>query len=274
MDLLLSVFLGLALLVGMGWVGLQVEPKGFPPHPEEMRDLGRVELPSGLSGPVRRYLEAALGEEIPEIESAVLWGRGRLRIKGLSFPVRFKAYYLPGRSFSRQMEITWFGFPLLRGVDSYLDGRGKLEITGLISLSETGEKIDQAQNLVLWGEAIWTPSVYLTDPRVRWEAVDEVTARLVVPFGGREEASLVRFDPQTEMIQEMSAERYRGQEEAKTPWRVECLDWKPFHGVMVPTRVVGTWADEKRPYVVMTVEGLEYNVDVSEVLPVEEAPPS
>ena len=274
MDLLLSVFLGLALLVGMGWVGLQVEPKGFPPHPEKTRDRGRVELPSGLPAPVRRYFEAALDGQAPKIESVVLWGRGRLRIKGLWFPVRFKAYYLPGRSFSRQMEITWFGLPVLRGVDSYIDGRGGLKITGLINLEETGEKIDQAQNLVLWGEAIWTPSVYLTDPRVRWEAVDEKTAQLVVPFGGREETFLVRFDPQTAMIREMSALRFRGQEEAKTPWRVECLDWKPFHGVMVPTCVVGHWADEKGPYVVMTVEGLEYNVDVSEVLPAEEAPPS
>ena len=274
MDLLLSVFLGLALLVGLGWVGLQIPPKGFPPHPEKTQDLGTGKLPSGLPGPVRCYFEAALGEEIPRIESAVLWGRGRLKVKGLWLPVRFRAYYLPGQAFRRLMEITWFGFPLLRGVDSYLDGRGKLEITGLISLSETGEKIDQAQNLVLWGEAIWTPSVYLTDPRVRWEAVDKKTARLVVPFGEGEEVFLVQFDPQTEMIQEMSAERYRGQEEAKTPWRVECFDWKSFHGVMVPTRVVGTWADEKRPYVVMTVEGLEYNVDVSEVLPVGEAPSS
>ena len=188
--------------------------------------------------------------------------------------VRFKAYYLPGCSFLRLMEITWFGFLLLRGVDSYIDGRGGLKITGLIELEETGEKIDQAQNLVLWGEAIWTPSVYLTDPRVRWEAVDEVTARLVVPFGKGEDQLTVRFDPRTGLIREMSAERYRGQEETKTPWRVECFDWKPFHGVMVPTRVVGTWADEKKPYVVMAVEGLEYNVDVSEVLPAEEAPPS
>ena len=122
--------------------------------------------------------------------------------------VRFKAYYLPWQAFYRLMEITWFGLPILKGVDYHIDGRGGLKITGLIEPEETGEKIDQAQNLVLWGEAIWTPSVYLTDSRVRWEAVDEKTAWLVIPFSGREEAFLVRFDPQTEMIQEMSAERY------------------------------------------------------------------
>jgi len=53
---------------------------------------------------------------------------------------------------------------------------------------------------------------------------------------------------------------------------VECLDWKSFHGVRVPTRVVGTWEDEKNPYVILTVEGVEYNVDVSEVLSAKGAP--
>jgi hypothetical protein len=256
----------------MGWVGLQVPPKGFPPHPEKTRDLGAVEMPTGLPAPLQRYLAAALGSRVPRIESAVLWGRGRLKIKGLWLPVRFRAYYLPGRAFYRLMEITWFGFPILKGVDSYIDGHGGLKITGLLDLEETGEKIDQAQNLVLWGEAIWTPSLYFTDPRLRWEAVDEKTARLIVPFGEGEEVFLVKFDPQTGLIREMSAPRFRGQEEAKTSWRVECLDWKPSHGLKVPTRVIGHWADENGPYVVMSVEGLEYNVDVSEVLPLEEAP--
>ena len=272
MDILVSIFLGMALLVGVGLVGLQIPPKSFPPHPEKTRDLGTVELSSGLPEPVWRYFEAALDGQAPKIESAVLWGRGRLKIKGLWLPVRFKAYYLPGQAFYRLMEITWFGLPILKGVDSYIDCQCGLKITGLINLLETGEKIDQAQNLILWGEAIWTPSVYLTDPRVRWEAVDEATARLVVPFDGREEAFLVRFDPQTAMIREMSAERYRGQEEAKTPWRVECLDWKPFQGVRVPTRVVGTWEDEKSTYVLLAVEGVEYNVDVSEKIPTAKTP--
>lgn len=266
MNIALSVLLGIGIIVGIAWVGLQIPPKGFPPHPEKTPELGSVDLGQELPPPVQRYFEAALGAQVPGIESAVLWGRGRLKIKGLWLPVRFKAYYLPGRAFYRLMEITWFGLPILRGVDSYINGQGRLKITGLIDLEETGERIDQAQNLVLWGEAIWTPSLYFTDPRVRWEAVDEHAARLVVPFGGGEEVFLVEFDPQTGLIRGMSAERYRGQEETKTPWRVECLDWKSFHGVRVPTRVVGTWEDEKGPYVAMTVEGLEYNVDVSDAL--------
>jgi len=272
MNALLWVFLGIALLVGVGFVGLQVPPKSFPPHPEATRDLGTVELPPGLPAPVQRYFDVALDGQAPRIESAVLWGRGRLKIKGIWFPVRFKAYYLPGRSFLRSMEITWFGLPILRGVDSYINGRGGLKITGFIHLEETGEKIDQAQNLVLWGEAIWTPSLYFSDPRVRWETVDEHVARLIVPFGEGEESFLVKFDPQTGLIREMSAKRYRGQEEAKTAWRVECLNWKSFHGVKVPTRVIGHWEDEKTPYVIMTVEGIEYNVDVSEKIPAAEAP--
>jgi hypothetical protein len=35
----------------------------------------------------------------------------------------------------------------------------------------------------LWAEATAYPAVYLTDPRLQWEAVDNTTASLHVPFG-------------------------------------------------------------------------------------------
>ena len=263
MSIALSVILGIALLLGVGLVGFQVPPGSFPPHPEKTHNLGTVELPSNLPEPVYRHFVATVGSQVPKIESAVVWGRGKLKIKGLWLPVRFKAYYVPGQDFYRSMEVTWFGRPILQGVDSYIDGEGVLNIAGN---TVTGDKIAQGQNLALWGEAIWMPSIYFTDPRVRWEATDDMTARLIVPFGEQEESFLVEFDPQTGLIREMSAKRYRGEEKTKTLWRVECLDWKPFHGIKIPTRVIATWADEKNPYVVLTVEGVEYNVDVSQYI--------
>jgi hypothetical protein len=103
---------------------------------------------------------------------------------------------------------------------------------------------------------------------VRWESIDDTSARLIVPFGEQEEDSLrVEFDPETGLMTRMSGMRYRDQEETKTPWRGEFSSWRTVHGIKVPHRVVGTWEDWEEPYAILDLEGAEYNADVSEKIP-------
>lgn len=261
---IITSFCILMILVTIGFVGFQVMPNSFPPHREKTPYLQTVELPSNLPEPVYRHFAATLGNQIPEIESAVVTGRARFRISGLWMPVRFKAYYTPGKDFYRYMEITWFGIPLLKGRDSYINEEGSLRIEGVLSISERGDRINQGQNLAMWAEAVFMPSVFVTDPRVRWEAVNDTTARLVVPFGGCVDNLLVEFDPQTGLMTQMSAQRYRDKEEMKTPWRVEFQKWDTLHSAKVPVQSALTWEDEGGPWAFFTIESVEYNVDVSE----------
>src|SRR5829696_3398843 len=95
----------LALLVGVGWLGLQIEPQPFPPHPEGTGELDTAELPSDLPEPVQRHFRATLGEEVPQIETAVVWGRGEFNFFGLVwFPMRLKSYHIAEREFRRDLE--------------------------------------------------------------------------------------------------------------------------------------------------------------------------
>ncbi|KCZ71107.1 hypothetical protein ANME2D_03139 [Candidatus Methanoperedens nitroreducens] len=256
------------ILLDIGWLGFQIEPESFAPHPEKTKDIGSVELPPDLPEPVRRYYEAAAGSPVPRIDSAVVWGKAKLRINGIWMPVRFKAYYLPGQAFLRYMEVTWFGRTILKVSDSYINGEGVLKIEGLLNMKETGEKIDQGQNLAMWGEAVFTPSVVITDSRVHWEAVDNETMRLVVPFGEQNDELLFTFDQKTNLITHVSAWRFRGQEEEKMPWLIEFTEWKTFHSVKIPARFEVTWEDEGSPWSYWTVEGVEYNIDITDNLPV------
>ncbi len=130
-------------------------------------------------------------------------------------PVRFKTNYLPGQAFYRYMEVTCFGKPILKGHDTYINGEGALKIEGILKMRETGEKIDQGQNLALWGEAVFTPSVFVTDKRASWESVDKDTTRLVVPFGEQTDSLLFEFDAKTHLITQISALRYKGQGDDK-----------------------------------------------------------
>ena len=118
---------------------------------------------------------------------------------------------------------------------------------------------------------------------MRWEAIDDTTARLVVPFdcpfdlaqgkaqdrpfGEEEDTFTVTFDPQTGLIRTMEAMRYReATDETKIPWRNEPLGWQTFHGVMIPSPAAVTWLDEGTPWAVWTIEDVAYNVDVSEYI--------
>jgi len=255
----------LIVLAGIGWLGLQVKPKPFPAYPEQTPALNTVELPADLPAPVARFYETIAGDQVPVIESAVISGRGKLRVKGITFPARFRFTHIAGQGYRHYIEATMFGYPVMKVNEWYLDGHARMELP--VGVIEDEPKIDMAANLALWGEAVWLPSVLVTDPRARWETIDDTTARLVVPFGEEEDTFTVTFDPQTGLMRTMEAMRYReATDEAKIPWCNEPLGWQTFHGIKIPSPAATTWLDEGTPWAVWTIEDVVYNVDISEYI--------
>lgn len=249
-----------AVLAYLAWFGLRIMPRLHPPHAGQARDLGAEPFPPGLPAPVEEHFRRVLGDTVPREESVVVWGRGKLRLPGLWVPLRFNAWYRPGRAFRRSIELTWMGIPLVEGVDSYIDGQGRLELTGLVRRSAGGPKIDSAQHLTLWAEALWSPSVLLLDPRVRWEPISDTAAWLVVPSGDSERGLRVEFDACTGLLKSMSAMRFRGAEPRPTFWRTEVRNWHRLAGILVPTTAQATCGDEPRPCIVLEILGLAPNL--------------
>lgn len=257
---------GLAVLLGAGWVGLQIPPAAFSPYSEGTGQAGTIDIPRGLPAPVERYVRTAMGDRVPRIASAVLTGRGRLRLSGVTFPTRLRFTHAAGHDYRHYIEATWFGYPLLRVTERYLDGHARLELPFGAVANEP--KVDQGANLALWGEELfWLPSVLFTDRRVRWEAVDASTARLVVPFGADDDQFTVTFDAETGLLRRIEAPRYRSATDTeKISWWIEPLGWQTFHGLRLPSPVAVTWQDEGTPWLMMAVENVAYNVDVTSTL--------
>jgi hypothetical protein len=266
MKKIITILAGiLAGLAGVGWLGLQIKPKPLLPYPERTPDLEDVELPVDLPTPVRRFFQTIAGNGVPRIESAVLTGRARLRVFGLRFPSRFRIVHDAGQGYRHYLEATIFGIPIMKVDECYLDGKARMELP--FGVIENDPKTDSAANLGLWAESLWLPSILVTDPRVRWEAIDDTTARLVVPLDQEEDSFTVSFDPQTGLLQRMEAMRWKNSEsEAKVLWRNESLGWQTAHGIQIPSPATATWMDEGTPWSEWSMEDVVYNVDVTDYI--------
>ena len=266
MKMFLLLFCFLALLFLLGWLGLQLKPAPFLPYPEKTPALKTVPLPTGLPAPVERFYKTVYGNEVPVIESVVIKGRADISPFGIKFPARFLFVHNAGKDYRHYIEATWFGIPFMKVNESYVDGNSHFELP--IGTFDNDPSITQGAVLGLWAESAWFPSIFLTDTRAHWEPVDATTALLFVPFGDAEENFVVRFDPQTALIDTMEAMRCRdaGPEMKKILWITKSLPGSNIPGSKLSAVGSATWMDQGRPWATFTLEEVNYNVNVSEYI--------
>ena len=262
---ILFIIAGLLIAIGLlGWLGLQIQPKPFPSLPEQTQQLKTVPLPAGLPEPVERFYKIIYGEEIPVIETVVIQGRGVLKPSlNIPIPARFVFVHKAGKDYRHYFEATMFGIPFLKVNEGYIDRASFFE-SPMASYANDPSS-NQAANLTVWAEAIWFPALWVTDSLVHWEPVDEYTALLYVPFEESEENFLVRFNPQTGLIDVMETMRYRdtGEDQPKILWILRNELKQPV--AEGNTRSVGSamWLDQGSPWAYFAVEELIFDVDVS-----------
>lgn len=256
------VLLPLAAL-GLGWIGLQRWPQSFAPYPDETPPLDFIDLPDDLPAPVARYYRATVGERLPVITSAVISGRAWMRFGPVAMKGRYRFIHEAGQNYRHYIEACWFGIPIMRVNERYLDGVSRMELP--FGVTEGEPNINQAANLGLWAESIWLPSVFITDDRARWEAVDETTATLIVPFADGEERFTVRFDAATGLLVSLEAMRFKeAGDEQKIRWLNEVGGWTTLNGIQIPSPGIVTWEDDGTPWARFRVEEVVYNADVSQ----------
>lgn len=239
--IIVSILIGIVIL---GWLGLQVKPKSFPPFAREMPDVQTVPLPNGLPAPVERFYRARYGDDIPVIETAVISGRGTIKLGSIPFPIRFRFIHEAGKNFRSDIDMTLFGKPIMHAMEVFIAGHARGVTPG--GVNENQAWFDQSANIRMWAEALdWFPSVLVTGPDVHWEAIDEDTALLVVPLGEAQDHLIVRFDPADHSVQYIEAMKYK----------------TAGHKVLW---INGIWMDDGRTWLTMDVEEILFNVDVYE----------
>jgi hypothetical protein len=256
----------LVILILLGWLGLQIKPRSFYPYPEKTPTLKTVPLPAGLPAPVERFYKTVYGDEIPMIGTVVIKGQAVIAPFGVKLPARFLFVHNAGRDYRHYIEATWFGIPLMKVNEGYLDAKSFFEAP--MGNIYDDASTNQAANLAVWAEAAWFPSIWITDPRVRWEAVDENTALMYVPFEAGEENFVMRFNPETGLLDSMEAMRFRdsGPQAKKILWITRNVEGKKIEGNKLNAVGTATWLDQGIPWATFTLEEVKYNVDVSDYI--------
>lgn len=266
MQTLYIVLLIVVAVILLGWIGLQVKPTSFGMPALAQSELKTAPLPSGLPKPVERFYRTIYGDQIPVIDTVVITGRGRIRPFGVWLPARFIFVHNAGKDYRHYFEATFFGLPFLKVNEGYVDGKSFFESP--MGTYHDDPNTNQGANLALWAEGGWFPSLWLTDPRARWEAVDDNTALLFVPFEDKTESFVVRFNPQTGLVDTMEAMRFRdpGEGKSKILWITRNEPGHFIAGTRIGAVGSATWLDQGQPWAIFTLEKVTYNMDVHEYI--------
>jgi hypothetical protein len=149
------------------------------------------------------------------------------------------------------------------GLDAYIAGSGVVRVGPSV---QSGRIFDQGALIALWGEALCFPASWDRREDVRWEPIDDTTARLVVNGPEGQLPITVGFHPGSGCPAWCEAERYKGTG-PKVRWRGISTDWARWaDGVIAPGRFRAHWADEPAPWIDLRVRSLRVNVPVDRVL--------
>ncbi len=239
-------------------LGLRYKPAPFGEVPQPAGQVQTIPMPDGLPAPVERYYRQLYGSEIPVYHSAVITSVGTLRFKGVTFPARIRFSHISGQGYRHYFEAMVWKFPFLRVNEYFLDGHSRMELPfgTLIDAPFTQEAANQG----LWAEMMAYPASILTDPRTRWEVVDDDTARLYIPLGESEQMFTCEFDPETGNLVSMETLRHRDEKSGLLNWRVDFVgeDGRPI--------MKATWGDETSPWLIAEPEDIVFNADLTEYI--------
>jgi hypothetical protein len=257
-----GALIDLAFLLILGVVfGLRVQPAPLAAYTASAAPVETIPQPTDLPKPVERFYRQTYGDQIPVYTSTVMTGHGTVRFMGITLPARMRFTHIAGQGYRHYIEATFYGLPVFKVNEHYLEGHTRLELP--FGVVENDPGVDSAANQGLWAEATAYPAVFLTDPRVRWEAVDDTTARMYVPYADGEQVFTVQFDPQTGGMSYIETIRYRDEKVGKLRWWGDITAGSSQTGAPNQETFKVSWEDEGSPWLVYQVDDMVVNTDVT-----------
>lgn len=200
-----------------------------------------------LPDPVRRYFRYAIRPGTPlctvaEISMAGEIGLGNKAAPGY-LPMRAEQILAPPHGFVWMLDA---GSRLrVSGSDVAEDGRSwsRFWLLGVVPVARAGGNDDHARSAFgrYVAEAVfWTPAALLPGENVRWEGIDDSTARVTVGHTGLEQAIDLTVDA-AGRLDKIALQRWSDANPEKVfrrqPFGGYLSDYREFGGFRLPTRI-------------------------------------
>ncbi|MCW3092304.1 MAG: hypothetical protein JWP81_3373 [Ferruginibacter sp.] len=226
------------------------------------------EMLANLPEPVQRWLASSgvLGKE--KIHFVRLQQKGQMRTKpgGSWLPFTATQYYnVDKASFNWQTTVQMLPFITLNGRDKLENGKGEMliKVLSLVNVVNMGDdkKIDEAAMLRYLAEICWFPSAAL-EAYIQWDAVDWLTAKATMHYGGISVSGIFHFDQNGDMIG-FTADRWyaNGKQSIPAKWEIKTKKYQSFSGIRIPAGSEVSWELKSGDFTWLTLEivALEFN---------------
>ncbi|MEN9282322.1 MAG: hypothetical protein RL594_1257 [Bacteroidota bacterium] len=221
-----------------------------------VRTISKERLPTftkqsvqGLPTPVQRYLLSVVPEGTPNLRYAILQQTARFRHRPGSPWFRITATETisgmePGFVWDAVLRhnAAWWRTAKLSYVRG--EGHGHIKLYGAMTLQEyDGKETDTSMLFRFLSELIWIPTAFLPTKTLRWEGIDDRTARAIISDGSTRVNATFHFNEADEIERIVTSDKYRdhksGFEQAK--FTMYCRAYRVIDGIKIPTEVEFVW---------------------------------
>ncbi|KAK9809546.1 hypothetical protein WJX73_000307 [Symbiochloris irregularis] len=218
--------------------------------PVRFADLG------ALPGPVQRYFQYALKEGQKPIRYCALRQRGAFRLRaspGMKASEGWKKVHAQQFFSTLQPGYVWAAtislapFMWIRGWDSYVRGKGHMLwklFSALTLVNFGGREIDQSALVRYLSEAVYFPTALLPSRTLRWEPLNDDSARATLVHGGLCVSAVFHFNARGQVVRLTTADRPRRLDDgtvAEDAWTGYYRDYQERGGMQLPMEAEYAW---------------------------------
>ncbi len=232
---------------------------------KEIKAFGKNSLKK-LPEPVKRYLEYALNGRKEYIRTAKVRQSGYIRRKGSSKWLSFSAVqYFNGYKPSfiwvanaKAPPLIWIAVR-----DMYVQGKGNMLVklwSAFTIANFSGKEADISSFIRYISEMPWLPTALLPSNYLRWEPVDNNSARAIISDGKNEAKVTFTFNSKGEITKVDTFDRFREEEGRyyREKWTGFFKNYREVEGIKVPVELEAKWGPNFK-YINIKAEAIKYS---------------